>query len=764
MVFSAIIVQLKTQEVLEEHIYEGRDRLLGDKQRFIQLYLEAYERKIRVINNLPPIQGLIRTRQAEIDPVNQSTRAQWMRRLNDIFHSEINEDHQIYQLRFINHLGQEIVRVDRRGNQVLVVDEDQLQDKSHRDYFLETSRLKADEVFISDIDLNQERGKIEVPHVPVFRIAAPVFDEGTRDFAGIVIMNIYAHHMMTNIWGESRRHFILLNEKGNYLYDSRHPELAFSGQSFFEEQPELRLNTQRLNKKWHRDREDGEVRIWRKFAYDRGEGGRYWILLERINEEELLSPMYQVRDAVLIAGGIGILLVLLLGGLTSRSLARPILALNRAAKDVQPGDKQLDIDPAVLDSKDEIGELAQSIRKMTAALVSLNTELEDKVIARTKELHTANQRMVAEMQSRSLAEARFRKLFQAAPSAMIIFDQDLKISMTNPSAQALFAYKEGEMKGRYISEFLTEEKFRQQQSEKLGLSPKGDRGEVRTFQLDGTRKDGKPFNAAVRLSSVQLADGETYSLMALVDITDSMKYQREISEKNRDLETLLYVVTHDLKEPLRAVENFSQVVLDDYSKHLDDRGQDLLNRVVRAAGRMRMLLDDLLKLSRTRTVALAQEPVAIDTVVHSALDRLEEPIKKSQAKIQIGELSGDIVIQRTWAEEAIYNLVGNCIKYAKPDEPPTIEIESLAEPDLEHPGEVGLVIRDRGIGIKADQAELIFELFKRAVGREIEGTGAGLAIVRAIAQKSGGRTWARPREGGGSEFYLVFGKPEKDDA
>ena len=227
-----------------------------------------------------------------------------------------------------------------------------------------------------------------------------------------------------------------------------------------------------------------------------------------------------------------------------------------------------------------------------------------------------------------------------------------------------------------------------------------------------------------------------------------------LAQTNRDLETLLYVVSHDLKEPLRAIENFSLLVNRRYAQVLDPKGQDFLRRVVRASERMRKLINDILQLSRARRMAPAFENVSGHVLVSDVLERLETRIEELNASITVKSNLPDLHVNVTWATQAIYNLVGNALKYSQPDQPPIIEIDRYE--GLEQPG---LVVRDHGIGIPPEHAERIFELFQRAVGRDIEGTGAGLAIVREVANRHNGNVWVQPNPAGGSEFYITFGHP-----
>jgi signal transduction histidine kinase len=230
----------------------------------------------------------------------------------------------------------------------------------------------------------------------------------------------------------------------------------------------------------------------------------------------------------------------------------------------------------------------------------------------------------------------------------------------------------------------------------------------------------------------------------------------ELSKRSRDLETMLYVTSHDLREPLRSIENFSRMVHDRYAERLDDKGKDFLRRVMRSAQRMDRLMTDLLALSRVQRMDLPTDEVEGGRIVEEALRRLDDKIKETGARVRVLPPLPRLKANSVWATQGVYNLLTNAIKFAAPKEPPDIEIAAYYAKSAGE-GEVGLVVRDRGPGVAPEHAERIFQLFQRAVGREVEGTGAGLAIVRQVAERHGGRAWVQARAGGGSEFILTFG-------
>jgi signal transduction histidine kinase len=241
------------------------------------------------------------------------------------------------------------------------------------------------------------------------------------------------------------------------------------------------------------------------------------------------------------------------------------------------------------------------------------------------------------------------------------------------------------------------------------------------------------------------------------EIAERGRARAEVAARNRDLETLLYVTSHDLREPLRAIENFSRIINERYGDRLDDKGQDFLRRVIVGAGRLNRLLDDILMLSRSQRMAPPTEEVDVKSIVEEALKRLEEKIKATNARVHIANGFHGLRVDRTWAIQAVYNLIANALKFTCNGEPPDVEIVPY-QPESPEPNLVGICVRDRGPGVAPEHAERVFQLFQRAVGREVEGTGAGLAIVRQIAERHGGNAWVQPRDGGGAEFIITFGR------
>jgi PAS domain S-box-containing protein len=356
------------------------------------------------------------------------------------------------------------------------------------------------------------------------------------------------------------------------------------------------------------------------------------------------------------------------------------------------------------------------------------------------------------------SESRNRAILHAALDCIVTIDQNGKIVEFNPAAEKTFGYRREEILGKDMAETLLPHPNRDRHRDTLDrYSDAGEMGSMlgNRFEQTMVRRSGERFVAEMSMQPVPL-EGTTVFTLFLRDVTDRKRAEEEIKRKNRDLETLLYVTSHDLREPLRAIQNFSRLVCERNAAQLDAKGQDFLKRVVRGAERLDRLLEDVLTLSRAQRSIEPVEDVALDAVVADVLQQLESRIEGSNARVQVVDKLPHLAADRRWITQAVYNLVANALKFTREGEPPDVEICAY-QPHADEPAGEGLVVCDRGPGVPPGYNERIFQLFQRAVGRDVEGTGAGLAIVRQIAERHGGSSWVRSREGGGSEFVVTFG-------
>jgi PAS domain S-box-containing protein len=229
----------------------------------------------------------------------------------------------------------------------------------------------------------------------------------------------------------------------------------------------------------------------------------------------------------------------------------------------------------------------------------------------------------------------------------------------------------------------------------------------------------------------------------------------QLEAANRELEAFSYSVSHDLRAPLRAVDGFSQAVIEDFGPQLPPEGQRYLQTIRHSAQRMGTLIDDLLAFSRLSRQALEKRPVDTAQLVRAALDELGAPWPERKIEVRIGDLPpcrGDpALLKQVWI-----NLLSNALKYTRKRDPARIEIGGAA-PD----GVPAFFVRDNGTGFDPRYAGKLFGVFQRLHRAEdYEGTGVGLAIVQRIVHRHGGRAWAEAKPDSGATFYFTLkGEP-----
>jgi light-regulated signal transduction histidine kinase (bacteriophytochrome) len=224
-----------------------------------------------------------------------------------------------------------------------------------------------------------------------------------------------------------------------------------------------------------------------------------------------------------------------------------------------------------------------------------------------------------------------------------------------------------------------------------------------------------------------------------------------LEQRNNDLETLLHVTSHDLREPIRAIKNFSKMIKFKYKDLLDEKGKDLFFRIERGGQRMDLLLDDILHLSHAQRKKFEFESLNCNDIIKGVLEDLENKISENKAIVSVSEDLPIIYGDKVWVRRAFFNLIGNSLKFVEKGSKPEITVEPLyAE------GRSGVRVLDRGMGIKEGLEEKIFDLFQRGVSQRVEGTGAGLAIVKEVAFRHKGKVWVESRKNGGSIFNILF--------
>jgi PAS domain S-box-containing protein len=232
----------------------------------------------------------------------------------------------------------------------------------------------------------------------------------------------------------------------------------------------------------------------------------------------------------------------------------------------------------------------------------------------------------------------------------------------------------------------------------------------------------------------------------------------ELRRSNQELEQFASVASHDLQEPLRKIQAFGDRLQARCAEALGEQGRDYLDRMRAAAARMSTLINDLLAFSRVTTRAQPFVLVDLAEVARQVISDLEGRIQQTSGRVEVGPLP-QLYADALQMRQLLQNLIGNGLKFHRPDEPPVVEVEGriLADPDKEGAGLCEITIRDNGIGFEEKYLDRIFQLFQRLHSRsEHEGTGIGLAICRKIVERHGGTITARSTPGLGATFIVTL--------
>lgn len=380
-------------------------------------------------------------------------------------------------------------------------------------------------------------------------------------------------------------------------------------------------------------------------------------------------------------------------------------------------------------------------------------------------------------QSASDSEARMAGIVNSAMDAIISVDGDQRIVQFNAAAEKIFRCAANTAIGQPIDTFIPKQ-FRQQHQldvEAFGRARVTSRSMRSLGILSGLRADGEEFPIEASISQIEAA-GQTFFTVILRDITERkvaeeeirqlnaeleqrvMKRTAELEAANKELEAFSYSVSHDLRAPLRAVDGFSQAVVEDYGPQLPEEGRRYLQTIRESARRMGDLIDDLLTFSRLSRQPLNTRLVDTGKLVGNVLEEMSGQRAGRVVDFRIEDLpvchADSALLKQVWI-----NVLSNALKFTRKREGVVVEIGSVREQ-----GETVFFVRDNGTGFDMQYAGKLFGVFQRLHrADEFEGTGVGLAIVQRIIHRHGGRVWADAVLDRGAAFYFTLGGETKHD-
>jgi PAS domain S-box-containing protein len=334
-----------------------------------------------------------------------------------------------------------------------------------------------------------------------------------------------------------------------------------------------------------------------------------------------------------------------------------------------------------------------------------------------------------------------------------VFDWDVASGrlIWTEQPERLFGLEPGEFEGRLEDweKRVVEEDARQVRATLKEAFARQDR--QATFEFRAIRPDGKLLWLFGQASIFYDGEGKPKRMIGVnIDITDRKKIEDELRRSNADLSQFAYAVSHDLREPLRMMSAFSEMLNRRYGDRLGDDGREMTDYIIGGSRRMEALLSDLLMYSRIGESATAPGPVDSDAAVQAALVNLAGLLKASGASVVAAEPLPEVQAHGTHMVQLMQNLIGNAVKFRDSERPLVIRVAAQRTGR-----EVRFSVEDNGIGIEPRHQEYVFRMFKR-LHPDREGTGIGLALCRKIVESYAGRIWVESEPGKGSTFFFTL--------
>ncbi|MBC7251531.1 MAG: PAS domain S-box protein [Anaerolineae bacterium] len=483
--------------------------------------------------------------------------------------------------------------------------------------------------------------------------------------------------------------------------------------------------------------------------------GTRWMVLTEISRAEAFvnSRMTGLRlVGVMMFFAIAILLSV--AWLLERQVLRPLEQLRAGAERIGNGDLKHRIRLA---RQDEVGQVAAAFDQMADRLLRREAQLAAKTAALTAEVEERKRAEEALHRSEEL----FRAISEQMPDSLLLLSLDDpqvpgKIIYANQAVSRMHGYPLEEIIGRSIS-FLDDPASAKHVPERIKRILNG---ETLVFEAHHCRKDGSVFPVEVTARLIDYGDRKV--ILALDrDITERKRaeealqtYAARLRERNRELQDLVYVASHDLQEPLRKVQTFTDWLRARYGDTLDAQGRYYLQRTQQAAARMQALVEGLLAYLQVTTRTQTFGAVDLDRLVRRVLADLEMQIEQTGARVEVGDLP-TVEADPVQMRQLFHHLISNALKFRRKDETPLVQVR--AQPLNGRDGVYQISVTDNGIGFEQKYADRIFHAFERLHGwNEYEGTGIGLTICRKIVERHGGSIAAQSAPGQGATFVVTL--------
>lgn len=749
-----LLFYFKTTDLLIKHTLEDISRDINDSGELLQNTINNQRDDVLFLVNTPPIQGIIRTQSGKVfDKPGNSTYHLWKTRLQSIFESQLKRKTSYLSIRFINEQGQELIHLGRKGSEIINFSGKLLQNKSHRNYFRKTLSLATGSVYLSEINLNREFGKVTRPYKEVLRTATPVYSDITGHSAGIVVITSEIGPKLRNIQkrihDKTHNNIYITNDQGGYLL---HPDETKSygfdlGKRYRiqEELPvlaklfipgnkdkQLTLLPKNTNKK--------TVISFTKIPFDITHPERFISVTMTQDYKSILAEQSAVLNNIIAWTFILSIIAMTLGIIFSIRLIRPIKQMTQLADDFAQN-KDMEISLPVV-RNDEVGVLARSfasmisqIKKSQKELNDINNNLENIVSERTRLLEDS--------------ETHQRLILDTVADAIITIDDNGLIKSFNHAAQKIFGYSENEVLNKNVSLLLPKSKRIEHQAYTDNVTLNAPRIINVTRDLIAQRKNGCVFPIELNVSPIN-SKLEKGVVAVIRDITE-----RQRIDKMKD--EFISTVSHELRTPLTSIRGSLGLISGGTFGEIPEQIDNMLNVANNNTERLLLLINDILDIQKIESgeMLFHYEKIDITELVEQAIGDNKAYGDQYDVTFKITDTVPDAHIKadKHRLMQVMANLLSNAAKFSLQGS--QVEISTAISND----NRIRVSVTDHGSGIPENFLIKVFDKFTQSDSsdtRQKGGTGLGLNVSKSIVEKMHGFIGVKSTEGEGSTFWFEF--------
>ncbi len=745
---SALLVTLTTGVVISvfymnisqqivKHSLEDLTEKVSNQGRWIQAHIESQRKDVLVLSNTPPIQGILRARQAEGRDVKEgSDIGQSKNRFLEIFKAlvEVNPDY--LQVRLIDTNGRELLSIFNRGSGLFAVPDSELQSKTHGEFVNETLKLASGVAYISEIHLNRQNGIVVKPYQEVLRTATPIFDKDNGKLRGLVVLNSEIGHQLRRMQVEiqdSGREIYITNDHGGYLL---HPDPSKAYGFDLGHRYRAQEDVPKLAKLFFPENKDEQLvllpeethslsaTVYTKIPFDIARPERYIAVGITQSYDAIVASKTGVLRRTLAWAVVVCFIGIISALLFSMKLIRPLKSIALAMDDfAHQRESKIDLP---VDQRDEIGLLARTYKFMflqveqnQTDLRELNRELESRIEQRTKSLKNN--------------EVLQRTIVESMADGLVMIDNKGIIQFFNKAAEKIFGYSAREVLQNNISMLMPATDRTRHDSYLDHYSKTGNASIIGVGrEVEGQRKDGLIFPIDLAVTEMIL-DGEVLYTGTVRDITDRKQVEKL---KNEFVST----VSHELRTPLTSIRGSLSLINAGAVGEIPDKAKKMLAIAGNNTERLLLLINDILDVQKIESDEISFKFSSVDV-----MSLLETAILNNVAYAQKHDVEFKIIKKldgvRLFADadriiQVLNNLLSNAAKFS-----PKGEIVEISV--LRHGNDIlRISVTDYGSGIPESFQPRLYEKFTQSDSsdtRQKGGTGLGLSISKAIVEKHGGR-------------------------